>query len=72
VSKDKLTKTRVTSAGEPPTPIAGAPQSKKGVTVMTGNRVSKGPALSRKNDPPQTAQARMGLHIGARVTRGKK
>lgn len=68
--KDKLiVHGRVKSGGVGKTPIAGAPQMKE--LNMKGNRVTKAPALPRKNDPKSTAQGRMGLHIGARVTRGK-
>lgn len=59
--------TRVKSAGVGNTPIAGSPQKKD--ATMKGNRVKVAPALPRKNDPPKKAQDRMGLKIGARVTR---
>ena len=68
MAKDKLKGTRVTSAGEKPTPMPGPPVSKSGVTKMSGNRVSKGPALPRKNDPSGSKYGGMGLKIGARVT----
>lgn len=68
--KDKaIVHGRVKSAMVGKTPIAGAPQSKE--LNMKGNRVSKAPSLPRKNDPKSTAMGRMGLHVGARVTRGK-
>lgn len=70
MAKDKMVvHGRVKSGGVGKTPIAGAPQSKE--ANMKGTRVTKSPGLPRKNDPEKTAQSRMGLHIGARVTRGK-
>lgn len=71
MAKTVIKGTRVESAGQKQTPVAGAPQSKGGATVVKGNRVSKGPSLPRKNDPPQTAAGRLGLSVGARVTSSK-
>jgi len=66
-SKDRMpTKTRVTSAHQKNTPIAGAPQGRDLHNVP--KRVSKSPAFPRKNDPKMMKQASMGLKIGSRVT----
>lgn len=60
-------KTRVTSAGQRSTPIAGAPQKGRAMTQETRVSPSKS-QIPRRNEPPRTAQARMGLNIGTRVT----
>lgn len=68
MKKDRLpTQTRVKSAHEGETPIAGAPQ-KRDVHMPKATRAAKAPAFPRKNDPKQTAQSRMGLKVGTRVT----
>ena len=66
-SKDRMpTATRVTSAHEGFTPIAGAPQPKNVKNVAP--RVVKSPGFPRKNDPKMMKMASMGLKIGTRVT----
>ncbi len=66
--KDRLPKaTRVKSAGEGETKIAGSPQ-KANADMHKVTRAKKSPAFPRKNDPPQTSQSRLGLNVGTRVT----
>ena len=65
--KDRLpTATRVKSANEKNTPIAGAPQHKDLTNVS--NRASKSPAFPRRNDPRQISSGSLGLSVGNRVT----
>ena len=67
MAKDKKVGPRVKSGGEPATPIMGSPQHVAD-KMASKTRVSKGPGLPRKNDPPHKAESRMGLKIGTRVT----
>jgi hypothetical protein len=71
VEKTKNIRGRVKSGNEGKTPIPGAVAKPIPKDLPYGriNRPQK--AIPRKNEPPQTAQSRMGLHIGGRVTRGK-
>lgn len=67
--KDKLiVQGRVKNAGQGGnTPIPGSVKQ-GGAPDISGTRVKKGPGLPRKNDAPATAQSRMGLSMGSRVT----
>lgn len=59
-------KGRVKNAGQGGnTPVPGAVKSN---VDMKATRQKKAPELPRKNDPKATAQSRMGLAMGTRVT----
>lgn len=63
-------KGRVKNAHQGQTPIKGKLPA-AGKIDLKSTRVKKGPGFPRVGERPKTAQSRMGLNIGARVTRGK-
>lgn len=62
--------TRVKSAHQRNTPVAGSPKHLS-AKMKTGTRVAKAPSIKRSEPPHSSqsaAQKRMGLSIGSRVS----
>lgn len=66
-SKMKMSKTRVTSGGEKPTPIKGSPQHIDPIKQMKGRMPKRKSEMPRKNDP-QKGNIKSKFKIGTRVT----
>lgn len=67
-SKMKMSKTRVTSAGQKPTPIKGSPQFVDATKTVKGRAPKRKSEMPRKNTPPSNSSLKSKFKMGARVT----